>query len=162
MTPANTTRKGDYITVYLDPALQDYLEQQAALEKIGLSTFIRDTIIECCPPEIRAQSKQYRQRKPKNLITREVPPEAMLPPPKRRVLALPDVIQPRSMIELAKHAPVDRGASYEAQKAAILAMMKVNPGYGAGYVSTTLKLPYRLVEEVIATLAPAKQKKPRS
>lgn len=154
MTPAKTTRKGVYITVYLDPPLQDYLEQQAAIDQTGLSTFIRNLIIECSPPEIRAQSKQYRKRRPKHLLTREIPPDGILPPPlpKKRVLALPETVQPWTTINMAKHEPVPRGAPCEAQKAAILAMMKVGPGYSAGYVSTTLKLPYRLVEEVIATI----------
>lgn len=130
MITGNTT---DRITVVMDVSMIEHFQALADAEGMKISPYIRGVLLDMCPATVREACRPQKALK-----------ATTAPKPAIRV-PVTAAGQP-----LPVHKPLDRGASFEDKKRAILAMAGDGLAYSAGYISTRLKLPYRLVHDVIA------------
>lgn len=73
--PSRRSRQlGTYVSVYLSQPVYDFVAEQCAEAGASLPVWIRERVIEACPPEIRAQSETLA-KKVTPMPTESVDPE---------------------------------------------------------------------------------------
>lgn len=140
---------GEYVSVYLPSGIYNYIERDAARQRIGVATWIRNTALDLCPEEIRNLTGEIRARRPSHPAQGEVaeskaPEQAPAAPPARR--------RPKDSEAAAFDALVD------GSRAQVLALAA--KGYRDNAISAIARLPYRVVQHILTTEA-ATQKKRR-
>ena len=135
---------GTYVPIYLSAALYDFIAERARESGISMPGWIRGQLVELCPPDVREHAKRANtmptepkpprpseavHQRPKKTIAR---PEAEAPPAKPNFDEL-----------IEKHR--DRVRDLEAK------------AYSENAISAVLRIPYRVVQEILNTKAPPKK-----
>lgn len=153
--------RGEYVSVYLAQPIYLHIEREARREGIGIATWIRNTILNSCPEEIRISAGEFgRGRRP------PAQPAALAanaaPQASRRPTEPP---QPPSMTRQQRAEAKARDAKQaafdglvERSRKDVLALAA--KGYRDNAIAAIAHLPYRVVQHITATEA-ATQKRRR-
>lgn len=128
---------GAYITVYFSDPVLNHLQELLAEAKTPIATYVRELVIETCPKDVQEQAAA---------LAREASRKAEQYARKPQFETRPTKPPPPSFDDLVE-ANRDRVRDLEAN------------GNSANAIAAILKLPYRVVQEILTT--PAKPKKGR-
>lgn len=133
---AKHSKSGEYLSIYLPAAVYEHTSRDAARQRIGVATWIRNAALDLCPEEIRNLACEIRARRRSHAAKGEV---------------------------LAKRRSKDQevaafDALVDGSCAQVLAL--ATRGYRDNAISAIARLPYRVVQHVLTTEA-AKHKKRR-
>lgn len=146
---AKHRKSGENVSVYLPNAVHAFIEMDAARQRIGVATWIRNAALNLCPPEIRISADEIRARRPKPSMREQIADgddgEAATIAPSPKSVA-------RDSADAAFNALVARS------RAQVLTLAA--KGYRENAISAIARLPYRVVQHIVATEA-ATQKKRR-
>lgn len=137
---------GEYVSVYLPLPLYLHVQREAARAGLGIGTWIRNAVLDCCPPEIRISSgKIGRGRKaaaPTQTPAKTTAPEraAEAPPPRRQSAAAAKAAAQTAFDALVERSRMD-----------VLALAA--KGYRDNAIAAVTRLPYRVVQHITATEA---------
>ena len=135
---AKHRKSGEYVSIYLPAAVYEHISRDAARQRIGVATWIRNGAIDLCPEEIRNLAGKIRARRPAHAEPSDIT-EARAPDQQdSKDAAFGDLV--------ARSRP---------QVLALAAK-----GYRENAISAIARLPYRVVQHIMATEA-ATQKKRR-
>lgn len=130
-------KAGVYLSIYLSVPLLEHIEREAKLEDQGIPGWIRDRIIDLCPPHIQQQARAALQARPRGMRgTESKPPPPPPPPPK---LSLEELVE--------KHR--EKILELDAK------------GYLPNSIGAVLRVPYRVVSEVLYRSVPPKKGSPK-
>lgn len=148
---AKHRKSGKYVSIYLPAAVYEHISRDAARQRIGVATWIRNAALDLCPEEIRNLAGEIRARRPSHAAQGEVaeakaPEQAPTAPPAKR--------RAKDQEAAAFDALVERS------RAQVLTLAA--RGYRDNAISAIAPLPYRVVQHILTTEAATQKKKRRS
>lgn len=132
-------KAGVYLSIYLSVPLLEHIEREARLEDQGIPGWIRDRIIDLCPPHIQAAARAAIQPRPKGRKGDKENSKPAPPPPPPPKLSLEELVE--------KHR--EKILELDAK------------GYLPNSIGAVLRVPYRVVSEVLYRRVPPKKGMPK-
>jgi len=131
-------KAGTYLTIYLSVPLYDHLEEEARKEGLGMPGWIRERLIELCPPAIQVEARKVLRNIPKGKTGNKDNSKPEPPPPPPR-LTLEELVE--------KHR--EQVLELDAK------------GYLPTSIGGVLRIPYRAVSEILYRKAAPKKGPPK-
>jgi len=127
---------GTYLTIYLAGPLLGHIEEQAELEGMGLPGWIRERLIDICPPYVQAATRRATRPQKDRTMSSEKKPKKEDPP------AAPTFDE---LVEKNRQKVLDLDAK----------------GYSSSAIGGVLRIPYRVVAECLYTKVKPKKGDPK-